>query len=90
MATVIIPALLRKLTGGKDRTRASGTTLKELVDDLERQFPGFRERVVENGDLAGSVAVSIDGEIITGGLAEPVPPDSEVHFVPAIGGGATN
>ena len=90
MATVIIPALLRKLTGGKDRTQASGATLKELVDDLERQFPGFRERVVENGDLAGSVAVSIDGEIITGGLAEPVPPDSEVHFVPAIGGGAAD
>jgi len=87
MATVIIPALLRKLTGGKDRTQASGGTLKELIDDLERQFPGFRERVVENGDLAGSVAVSIDGEIITGGLSEPIPADCEVHFVPAIGGG---
>lgn len=87
MATVVIPALLRKLTGGKDRTQAVGATLKDLVDDLERQFPGFRERVVENGDLAGSVAVALDGEIITGGLAEPVPPDCEVHFVPAIGGG---
>ena len=87
MATVIIPALLRKLTGGKDRTIATGVTLKEIVEDLERQFPGFRERVVEDGDLAGSLAVSINGEIITGGLAEPVPPDSEVHFVPAIGGG---
>lgn len=87
MATVIIPALLRKLTSGKDRTIATGATLKEIVGDLERQFPGFRERVVEDGDLAGSLAVSINGEIITGGLAEPVPPDSEVHFVPAIGGG---
>ena len=87
MATVIIPALLRKLTGGKDWTVATGVTLKEIVDDLERQFPGFRERVVEDGDLAGSLAVSINGEIITGGLVEPVPPDSEVHFVPAIGGG---
>jgi len=87
MATVIIPALLRKLTGGKDRTVATGATLKELIDDLERQFPGFRERVVEKGDLAGSIAVSIDGEIITGGLSESVPDESEIHFVPAIGGG---
>lgn len=87
MATVVIPALLRSLTGGKDRAHASGATLKELIDDLERQFPGFRERVVEQGDLAGSIAVSIDGEIITGGLSEPVPPQSEVHFLPAIGGG---
>jgi len=88
MATVIIPALLRKLTGGKDRTLATGATLKEIIDDLERQFPGFRERVVAGDDLVGSLAVSIDGEIITGGLMEPVQPDSEVHFVPAIGGGA--
>ena len=87
MATVVIPALLRKLTGGKDRTLATGATLKEIIDDLERQFPGFRERVVAGDDLVGSLAVSIDGEVITGGLIEPVQPDSEVHFVPAIGGG---
>ncbi len=87
MATVFIPALLRKLTGGKDRTSATGTTLRELINDLDRQFPGFRDRVVEQGDLAGSVAVSINGEVITGGLSEPVPADSEIHFVPAIAGG---
>ena len=87
MATVVIPALLRKLTRGKDRTVAIGATLKEIIDDLERQFPGFRERVVEKGDLAGSIAVAIDGEVITGGLSESVPTDSEIHFVPAIGGG---
>jgi molybdopterin synthase sulfur carrier subunit len=87
MATVIIPALLRKLTGGKDRTTASGATLRDIINDLEQQFPGFRDRVVEHGDLAGSVAVSIDGEIITGGLSESVRAESEIHFVPAIGGG---
>jgi sulfur-carrier protein len=87
MATVYIPALLRKLTNGKDRTTATGATLRELINDLERQFPGFRDRVVEQGDLAGSIAVSIDGEVITGGLSEPVPANSEIHFVPAIAGG---
>ncbi len=87
MANVFIPALLRKLTSGKDRTTATGATLGDIVNDLERQFPGFRDRVVENGDLAGSVAVSINGEVITGGLSEPVPPESEIHFVPAIAGG---
>lgn len=87
MATVYIPSLLRKLTGGKDRTTATGKTVGEIVEDLERQFPGFRSRVVENGDLAGSIAVSINGEIGTEGLTESVPDGSEVHFVPAIGGG---
>ena len=87
MATVFIPALLRKLTAGKDRTSATGATLRELINDLDRQFPGFRDRVVEHGDSAGSVAVSINGEVITGGLSEPIPTDSEIHFVPAIAGG---
>jgi molybdopterin converting factor small subunit len=87
MTTVFIPALLRKLTGGKDRTQATGKTLREIIDDLERQFPGFRDRVTEKNDLAGSIAVSINGEVITGGLSESVPADSEIHFVPAIAGG---
>ena len=87
MANVFIPALLRKLAGGKDRTLATGATLREIINDLERQFPGFRDRVVENGDLAGSIAVSINGEVITGGLSELVPAESEIHFVPAIAGG---
>ena len=73
MATVYIPSLLRKLTGGKDRTIATGKTVGEIVADLERQFPGFRSRVVEDGDLVGSIAVSINGEIGTEGLTQSVP-----------------
>ena len=87
MATVYIPSLLRKLTGGKDRAMATGATVKEIIEDLEQQFPGFRERVMENGDLAGSIAVSVDGEIATEGVFGAVAAASEVHFVPAIGGG---
>ena len=87
MATVFIPSLLRKLTGGKDRTIALGLTVREIIEDLERQYPGFRDRVIENGDLTGSIAVSVNGEISTEGLHEFVPAESEIHFVPAIGGG---
>ena len=87
MATVFIPSQLRKLSGGKDRTTATGSTVGEIVEDLERQFPGFRSRVVEHGDLVGSIAVSVNGEIGTDGLSESVPDEGEVHFVPAIGGG---
>jgi molybdopterin synthase sulfur carrier subunit len=87
MATVFIPSLLRKLAGGKDRATARGATVREIIEDLERQFPGFRDRVIENGDLTGSIAVSVNGEISTEGLHESVPDESEIHFVPAIGGG---
>lgn len=87
MATVIVPALLRKLTGGVDRVRASGRNVGEVIDDLERQFPGLRAQLVEGQDLKGSVAVWIDGEQAAAGILAKVSDDSEVHFLPAIGGG---
>jgi sulfur-carrier protein len=87
MATVVIPAQLRKLTGGKDRVKASGHTVGRLIEDLDRQFPGFREQLLQDGDVKPSIAVSIDGEMGTGGVLEPVGEDSEVFFIPALGGG---
>ena len=87
MAIVYIPALLRPLAGGKHRVRAQGRTVQEVVDDLDRQFPGIRERIVQNDDLSPSLAVSVDGEIVPTGLLEPVQETSEIYFLPAIGGG---
>jgi sulfur-carrier protein len=87
MATVIIPSLLRKLTGGRERVTASGSNVRQVVDDLERQFPGIKAQLVEHGELKPSIAVSVDGEMGLGGLLDPVRDDSEVYFLPAIGGG---
>jgi molybdopterin synthase sulfur carrier subunit len=87
MATVVIPALLRKFTDGKDRISASGRNVGQLIDDLERQFPGLREHIIEDGEVKPSVAISIDGEMGTGGVLEPVRESSEVFILPAIGGG---
>ena len=87
MATVFIPALLRKLTAGRDRVMARGGNLRQVIEDLDRQFPGLRESLVQEGELKPSIAVSIGGEIATQGLLEPVGEESEVHFLPALGGG---
>ena len=87
MATVVIPALLRKFTDGKDRISASGRNIGQLIDDLERQFPGLREHIIEDGEVKASVAISVDGEMGTGGVLEPVRESSEVFILPAIGGG---
>jgi sulfur-carrier protein len=87
MATVVIPALLRKFTDGKDRVTASGRNVGQLIEDLERQFPGLREHLIEEGDIKASIAVSIDGDLGTGGILEPVRESSEVFILPAIGGG---
>jgi molybdopterin synthase sulfur carrier subunit len=87
MATVVIPAQLRKLTDGRDRVAASGRNVGQIIEDLERQYPGFREQLIEDGDVKPSIAVSIDGEMGTGGVLEAVRETSEVFFLPAIGGG---
>jgi len=87
MATIVIPAQLRRLTGGKDRVTAHGRNVGGIIEDLEHQFPGFREQLLQDGDVKPSIAVSIDGEMGTGGVLEPVGESSEVFFLPAIGGG---
>jgi len=87
MATIVVPAQLRKLTNGKERVTARGRNVGQIIEDLERQFPGIREQLVENDDVKPSVAVSIDGEMGTGGVLEPVGDTSEVFFLPAIAGG---
>ena len=87
MATVVIPAQLRKLTDGRDRVAATGRNVGQIIEDLERQYPGFHEQLIEDGDVKPSIAVSIDGEMGTGGVLEPVRETSEVFFLPAIGGG---
>ena len=84
---MFVPAPLRRLTGGHDRLEVAGATLGALVDAIERAHPGFRERVVADGELRPSLAVSVDGDLVTRGLDEPVGSASEVHFVPALGGG---
>jgi sulfur-carrier protein len=87
MATVVIPALLRKYTDGKDRVIANGRNVGQVIDDLERQYPGLREHMIEDGEVKPSVAISVDGEMSTSGVLEPVRESSEVFILPAIGGG---
>ena len=87
MPTVVIPALLRKFTGGIERVDVPGKSIRELVRQLGEQFPGLDQQLLEDGDIRPSIAVSIDGEIATGGVLDTVNEDSEVHFIPALGGG---
>ncbi len=79
--------MLRKLSGGAERVAVAGRNVGQVIDELERQFPGFRDQLLQNGELKPSIAVSIDGEMGTGGLLDRVKETSEVFFIPAIGGG---
>ncbi len=88
MATVYIPTMLLPVTGGVKQVTVEETTVRRIIDRLEALYPGMKERLVEDGRLMPSIAVSIDGEVGRMGLLDKVGDDSEVHFVPAIGGGS--
>ena len=85
--TVFIPPQLRALTGGLSQTDVEGRTVRELIDRLEERFSGVRQRLCEGDELKPSLSVTVDGDISSRGLLHRLQPDSEVHFLPAIGGG---
>lgn len=87
MATVWIPSLLRGLCDDRRIVDVPGRTVREVVENLEARCPGIRERLVEDGALRPELAVSVDGETTQIGLMQPVGERSEVHILPALGGG---
>lgn len=87
MAVVQIPSLLRNLTAGRSEVRASGRTLRQVVDALETDYPGIKERLVEDGAIRPELSFAVDGEIAPLGLLQPVAENSEVVIVPAVSGG---
>ena len=87
MATVYIPSLMQKLTGGQQQVVVSGSTVRQIVENLEKDHPGIKERLVDNNRIKPNISVAVDGEISPMGMLEKVGEESEVHFLPAIGGG---
>jgi len=87
MATVTIPLLFKDLTGGTRETEVHAATVGEIVDALDRRFPGLAAQLVEDGRVVVNLAIVVDGRIAADGLDTPVKPDSRVNVLPAFGGG---
>lgn len=81
MARVILPKPMAAQTGGQLEFEIDARNVRGLIRELDGLFPGIGE------GLAHGVAVAIDGEILSDPLLEPVGVDSEVHFLPRVGGG---
>jgi molybdopterin converting factor small subunit len=79
--------MLRDLTGGRSTVDAAGSTVREVIEDLERKFPGIGEKLIDESRLRSNLSVAVDGEVSPLGLREKVGASSEVHFVAAIKGG---
>lgn len=78
---MIAPADARQFTGGPAEFDIEADTVRRLVSELDRRYPGL-------GDwLDRRMAVAIDGEIHQDAWTSTLAPDSEVYFIPKIGGG---
>ena len=79
---------MQALTGGQKTVRVAGASVRRNINNLEKEFPGIRSQLCdeEEDDLLPGVAVIIDGEASQLGMLERVEENSEVHFLPALGG----
>ena len=90
-ATVKIPTQLRTLTDGADEVEAQGTTLADLIEDLESRHPGVKERIMdEAGEIRRFVNVYMNDEDVRflDGLATEIPDQAKVSIIPAVAGGS--
>jgi molybdopterin synthase sulfur carrier subunit len=90
MTQVRVPTPLRKFTGGSEAVEAEGATVTSLLADLERRYPGIRERICdESGQVRRFVNIFVNGEDIRflQHLDTPVKAGDELSIVPAIAGG---
>jgi molybdopterin converting factor small subunit len=91
---VRIPTILRTYTGGEKAVEASGSTLIELIDDLESNHPGLKDRLIDakedgQGELRRFVNLYVNDEDVrfTGGLDTTLSDGDQVVVLPAVAGG---
>lgn len=88
--TVRIPSLLQQLTEGKKEVQTEGDTVRDIIFELNRCYPGIKERLLnEEEELRRFVNIYLNEEDVRflDGLGTKVPENSEVSIIPAVAGG---
>jgi molybdopterin synthase sulfur carrier subunit len=88
-STVRIPTPLRTLTGGNDEVKATGATVGALIDDLEKNHPGIKDRLLDEKGVRRFVNIYVGEEDIRflEGLKTELKGGEQISIVPAIAGG---
>ena len=86
---VRIPTILRTYTDGAKQVEGTGSTLDELITNLEQRHGGLRDRLVDGGGLRRFVNVYLNDEDVRflSGLDTPVKDGDTVTVLPAVAGG---
>ena len=87
--TVSIPTILRTHTGGEKRVAADGATLSAVISDLEANYSGISDRLMDNGKLNRFVNIYVNDEDVrfSGGLETAISDGDSVTILPAVAGG---
>ncbi|OIQ79402.1 sulfur carrier protein CysO [mine drainage metagenome] len=87
---VRIPTILRPYTGGERVVSASGADLAQLIADLDANFPGLADRLLEDGKLRRFINIYVNDEDVRflGGLTAAIKPGDSLTILPAVAGGS--
>lgn len=88
--TVRVPTPLQRAAGGAKNVKAAGGTVAAVIEDLERQFPGFKDRLCEDdGTLRRFINIYVNGEDIrySDGIDTSTKDGDELSIIPAVSGG---
>ncbi|HZK35963.1 MAG TPA: MoaD/ThiS family protein [Aeromicrobium sp.] len=88
---VRIPTILRTYTGDRSQVEANGSTLTEVIDSLDSDYPGIKARIVdEEGALRRFVNIYVKEEDVrfAQGLDTQTPAGTQISIIPAVAGGA--
>jgi molybdopterin converting factor small subunit len=86
---VRIPTILRPFTKDQKAVAATGPSLTALISDLDAQYPGIGDRLLENGALRRFINIYINDEDVRflGGLDAQIKDGDSVTILPAVAGG---
>lgn len=88
--TVRIPTPLRSLTGNAEEVEATGSSVKEIIDNMESKYPGIKNRLCdEKGEIRRFINFYLNDEDIRflKNQDTPVKDGDRISIVPAIAGG---
>ncbi len=87
--TVNIPTILRPLTNNQRRVELSGSTVQDIIENLEQQYTGIKEKLLSDGQVHRFINIYVNDDDIrfTEGLATAVKEGDLVTILPSVAGG---
>lgn len=89
MALVRFSTPLRRYTKGEPEDKVSGSTLEEVIENLDKKYPGIKSRILENGEIQKFINIYVNNEDVRllKGLKTEVKENDVVTILPAVSGG---